>query len=91
MLTFSLGTFLGLHTDEDRFLIISNVDEGLRWNIPKEEAVLSSLIPFDPEPPRLELKFGVFVEDSGVTKIRGSSLSLLCDVESLVRRQEIIL
>lgn len=91
LLTLSVGTFLGLGTDKDRFLIISDVDEGLGWNIPEEEAVLSSLISLDPEPARLELKFGVFIEDSGVTEIRGSSLSLLCDVESLVRLQEIIL
>lgn len=91
LLSFAVGTFSGLDTDEDRFIVISDVDEGLRGLVPEEQAVFSSFVSLDPEPARLELKFGVFVEDSGVTKIRSSSLSLLCDVESLVRHQEIIL
>jgi hypothetical protein len=91
LLSLAVGTFSGLDTDENRFVIISDVDEGLRGLIPEEQAVFSSLVSLDPEPARLELKFGVFIEDSGVTKIRSSSLSLLSDVESLVRHQEIIL
>jgi hypothetical protein len=86
-----MGAFSGLDADENRLVIISDVDEGLRCGIPEEEAVFSTLISFDPEPARLELKFGVLVEDSGVAKIRSSSLSLLGDVESLVWHQEIIL
>jgi hypothetical protein len=91
LLSLAVGTFSGLDTDEDRFVAISDVDEGLRGLVPEEQAVFSSLVSLNPEPARLELKFGVFVEDSGVAKIRSSSLSLLCDVESLVRHQEIIL
>jgi hypothetical protein len=91
LLTLSMGTLSGLDTDEDRLVIISDVDEGLGCGIPEEEAVFSSFVPLYPEPPRLELKFGIFIEDSGVAKIRSSSLSLLSDVESLVRHQEIIL
>ena len=91
LLTLAMGTLSGLDTDKNRLIVISDVDEGLGCFIPEEEAVFSSFVSLDPEPARLELKFGVFVEDSGVTKIRSSSLSLLCDVESLVRHQEIIL
>jgi hypothetical protein len=91
LLTFAVRTLSGLDTDQDRLVIISDVDEGLRGLVPEEQAVLSAFVSLDPEPARLELKFGVFVEDSGVAKIRSSSLSLLCDVESLVRHQEIIL
>jgi hypothetical protein len=91
LLTLTVGSFSGLDTDEDGLVIISDVDESLGCLIPEEEAVFSSLVSLDPEPSRLELKFGVFIEDSGVAKIRSSSLSLLCDVESLVRHQEIIL
>jgi hypothetical protein len=91
LLSFAVGTLSGLDTDEDRFVVISNVDEGLRGLVPEEQAVFSSLVSLDPEPARLELKFGVFVEDSGVAKIRSSSLSLLSNMESLVRHQEIIL
>jgi len=90
-LTFTMSAFSGLDTDENRFVIISDVDESLRCLIPEEEAVFGSFVSLDPEPARLELKFGIFIEDSGITKIRSSSLSLLCDVESLVRHQEIIL
>jgi hypothetical protein len=86
-----VGTFPSLDADENGLVIISNVDESLRGLVPEEQAVFSSFVSLDPEPARLELKFGVFIEDSGVTKIRCSSLSLLCDVESLVRHQEIIL
>jgi len=64
-----VSSFSGLNTDEDRLVIISDVDEGLRSSVPEEQAVFSSFISLDPEPSRLELKFGVFVEDSGVTKI----------------------
>jgi len=91
LLTLAVGTLSGLDTDEDRLVVISNVDKGLGGLIPEEEAVFSSFISLDPEPSRLELKFGIFIEDSGVAKIRSSSLSLLCNVESLVRHQEIIL
>jgi hypothetical protein len=91
LLSLAVGTFSGLDTDQDRFVVISDVDEGLRGLVPEEEAVFSSFVSLDPEPARLELKFGVFIEDSGVAKIRSSSLSLLSDVESLVRHQEIIL
>jgi hypothetical protein len=91
LLTLAMSALSGLDTDEHRLVIVSDVDEGLRGLVPEEEAVFSSFVSLDPEPARLELKFGVFIEDSGVTKIRGSSLSLLCDMESLVRHQEIIL
>jgi hypothetical protein len=74
-----------LETDEDRLVVISNVDEGLGCWIPEEHAVLSSLVSLDPKPSRLELKFGVIIEGFGITKIRSSSLSLLGDVESLAR------
>jgi hypothetical protein len=90
-LTFAVSSLSGLDADENRLVIVGDVDEGLRGSVPEEQAVFSSFVSLDPEPARLELKFGVFVEDSGVTKIRSSSLSLLCDVESLVRHQEIIL
>jgi hypothetical protein len=90
-LAFAMRALSGLDTDENRLVIISDVDESLRGLVPEEEAVFSSFVSLDPEPARLELKFGIFIEDSGVTKIRSSSLSLLCDVESLVRHQEIIL
>jgi hypothetical protein len=90
-LTFAMSAFSGLDTDEDRLVIISDVDESLRCLVPEEEAVFGTFVSLDPEPARLELKFGIFIEDSGVTKIRSSSLSLLSDVESLVRHQEIIL
>jgi len=69
LLTFAVRALSGLDTDENRFVIISDVDEGLRGLVPEEEAVFSSLISLDPEPARLELKFGIFVEDSGVAKI----------------------
>jgi hypothetical protein len=85
------GTLSGLDTDEDRLVVISDVDEGLRGLVPEEQAVFSSFVSLDPEPARLELKFGIFIEDSGIAKIRSSSLSLLCNVESFVRHQEIIL
>jgi hypothetical protein len=91
LLSLAMGTFSGLNADEDRLVVISDVDEGLRGLVPEEQAVFSSFVSLDPEPARLELKFGVFVEDSGVAKIRSSSLSLLSNVESLVRHQEIIL
>jgi hypothetical protein len=91
LLALAVGSFSSLDTDEDGLVIISDVDEGLGSLIPEEEAVFSSLVSLDPEPSRLELKFGVFIEDSGVAKIRSSSLSLLSDVESFVRHQEIIL
>jgi len=91
LLTLAVGTLSSLYTDEDRLIVISDVDEGLRGLIPEEEAVFSSFVSLNPEPARLELKLGVFVEDSGVAKIRSSSLSLLSNVESLVRHQEIIL
>jgi hypothetical protein len=90
-LTLALSTFSGLDTDEHRLVIVSDVDEGLRGDVPEEQAVFGAFVSLDPEPSRLELKFGVFIEDSGVAKIRSSSLSLLCNVESLVRHQEIIL
>jgi hypothetical protein len=91
LLTLAVGTLSGLNTDENRFVVISYVDERLRCLVPEEQAVFSTLVSLDPEPARLELKFGVFIEESGVAKIRSSSLSLLCDVESLVWHQEIIL
>jgi len=91
LLTLAMGTLSSLDTDKNRLIVIGDIDEGLGGFIPEEEAVFSSFVSLDPEPARLELKFGVFIEDSGVTKIRGSSLSLLCDMESLVRHQEIIL
>lgn len=69
LLTLAMGTFSSLDADEDRLVVISDVDEGLRGLVPEEEAVFSSLISLDPEPARLELKFGIFVEDSGVAKI----------------------
>jgi hypothetical protein len=59
----------GLDADEHRLVIVGDVDEGLRSLVPEEEAVFSSFISLDPEPARLELKFGVFIEDSGVAKI----------------------
>jgi hypothetical protein len=90
-LTLAISTLSGLDTDENRLVIIRDIDESLRCSIPEEEAVFSSFVSLDPEPARLELKFGIFIEDSGITKIRSSSLSLLCDVESFVRHQEIIL
>jgi hypothetical protein len=90
LLTFAICTLSGLDTDENRFVIISDIDEGLRGLVPEEETIFSSFVSLDPEPSRLELKFGVFIEDSGITKIRSSSLSLLSNVESLVRHQEII-
>jgi len=80
-----LCVLLLLETDEDRLVVVSNVDEGLRVWLPEEHAVLSSLVPLDPKPPRLELKFGVIIEGFGIAKIRSSSLSLLGDVESLAR------
>lgn len=91
LLTLAVGSLSGLDTDQDRLVVISNIDEGLGGLIPEEEAVFSSFVSLDPEPARLELKFGVFIEDSGIAKIRSSTLSLLCNVESLVRHQEIIL
>ena len=87
LLTLSMGALSGLDTNEHRLVIVSDVDESLRGSVP----VFSSFVSLDPEPSRLELKFGVFIEDSGVAKIRSSTLSLLSNVESLVRHQEIIL
>lgn len=82
-LRFLESVLLLLEADEDRLVVVSNVDEGLGVGIPEEHAVLSSFVPLDPEPPRLELKLGVIIKGLGITKIRSSSLSLLGDVESL--------
>jgi hypothetical protein len=87
-LTFTMSAFSGLDTDENRFVIISDVDESLRCLIPEEEAVFGSFVSLDPEPARLELKFGIFIEDSGITQVRSSSLSLLCKMESLTSYQK---
>lgn len=91
LLTLSSSTFSGLDADKDRLVIVRDINEGLRVLVPEEQAIFSSFVSLDPEPSRLELKFGIFIEDSGVAKIRSSSLSLLSDVESFVRHQEIIL
>jgi len=91
LLALTVSAFSGLDTDKNRFVIVCHVHEGLGSLVPEEQAVFGAFIPFHPEPSRLELKFGIFIEDSGVTQVRSSSLSLLCNVESLVRHQEIIL
>jgi hypothetical protein len=84
-LVFLQCVLLLLEADEDRLVVVSNVDEGLGCFIPEEHAVFSSLVSLDPKPSRLELKFGVIIKGFGITKIRSSSLSLLGDVESLAR------
>jgi len=74
--------------DENGHVVVSNVDEGFRIGVPEEQAVFSTFVSLDPEPSRLELEFGLVVKRSGITQIRGTSLSLLCDMESLTRNQE---
>jgi len=69
LLALTVGAWSGLLTDENRLVIVENVDKGLRWLVPEEQAVLSSFVPLDPEPARLELKLRILVEHSCVTKI----------------------
>jgi len=39
-----------MEADKDRLVIVSNIDEGLRFIIPEEHAEFSSFVSFDPEP-----------------------------------------
>jgi hypothetical protein len=87
----SLPASFLLDTDQDRFVIVIDVDKGLGISVPEEQAVFSAFVSLLPEPTGLKLKFGLVIEFSGITEVRSSSLSLLSNMESLARDQDITL